>query len=914
MTIWLGLQLDAENHLPRSHRSAANEKHFTPRAFVQWLEAYYGLQHPAGNIDYLRGEQYRQLCAHYLAQNPTAFFAASFGADSRAAAEELLSRRDELISAGYALHRAPASAPPRILALAAIEALALDPDLPLGLRPGFADRIHRLVLALPAGHHPQLDIRLHEPEEWLPPGLRRLLSALRAGGTSVEAISIPGLTTEASASDLRIFQDRLVRGGRSKLRARADGSLLILRAIRETHLASYLARLLREQPSWRPALLMPEKKQTLNNAFTLEGLPDLGLAVNSLARPSLQVLKLVTSFLWEPADTRKIIEFLNLTVKPFDHHFARRLAASLAESPGLHGPDWARTVARYFQETLPRRAEYDRGLDVDTVREQYEFWFNRRRYPQDAAVPKSDVRALFTFLLNWCREEQPDLGGADLSGRQALGAQCRRLIDLIDTLPEGDLRYLETERLVRTVYEPSPTAFQEAESGHLPFACAPAAIYGPVDELIWWDFTQRDPDHFFSRWTTQEIAHLESEALPPLSPKAKNDRLAWQQLRPFLHARRRIILCLSDFVDGQATQPHPLIGDLEAAFGDSLAAITIDVDAADKIPPGPLDKLGRPVYYPQPIVPLAAPSPGISLTVKTDRLRREYETHTSLQQLVYYPHQYALRYGLGLRTNDILSVAGGNRLLGNLGHRVIEDLLSNKGDDHWGRDEVFRFVNDYLPTLLAHEGAPLLEYGSEPERVQFRLTIGQACWALTKLIQENHWEVLGTEIDLEGEFGGLGFRGRADLLLKRADELAIIDLKWRGKTAFTDQIKNREDLQLALYADLVADQYKMVHTAYFIIKDGIMIARNEGAFAGIGGVSPEEDALHTRRDILNRLRQTHDWRRRQLAEGWLETRCELTAGELEDRYQRDFDLIDLLEMKTKDARWDDYRRLIGLLS
>ncbi|PHI18377.1 hypothetical protein CEQ90_18185 [Lewinellaceae bacterium SD302] len=921
MKIRLGLQLNEDSHLPRLENAVLGEQFFTPRAFVQWLEKFYGIQHPPGDVDHLRIEQYRQLCAAYLESAPDVFFAASFRADQWATAAELLSRRDELLSAGLRLAVLANSPdlPPRVLALARIEEILQADSNELDLRFGFADRLNLLIAATLAGRHPALDICLHEPEELLPPGLRRLLDSLRVTGSEVTPIPDPEIAS--TDSDLANWQRKIVSGQKEKLTARADGSLILLYATRETHIAAYLARLLAGNSAWKPALLQPERKQTLNNALTIEGLPDQGVAVSSLARPSLQVLKLVTTFLWEPVDLRRTLEFLNLIVKPFDNHFATRLARSLANSPGLGGPEWNRTVAVYLNETLPKRAGYDSRVNEERIREQYSFWFSRRRYQQGESVPKAEVRALFNFLLNWSRENVNELEGANLTARKTLGAQCKRLVELIDALPESKLSYLETERLVRSVYEPTPTTFQSRQLGHLPSAYHSASIYAGVDELIWWDFTEKDSNYFFSRWTTEELAYFVSQHGHLLSPKQKNDRQVWQQLRPLLHSRKRLVLCLSERVDGSEALPHALLGDLEAAFGaEELAKLTVNIDDSGSAH-GILANFVQPVFKPEPIQPL--PKPRMQVQLKrpshlttgragpSETLQREYETPTSLDKLIYYPHQYVLQYGLRLRPNDLLSVAADNRLLGNLGHRLIESLLEQKMDDHWDRRQCYDFVDYYVPELLRQEGAVLLEYGREPERVIFTQTMRRAAWSLITLLQDNHWTVKGTELDVEGYFQDSPFKGRADLILERGNELAIIDLKWRGKSVFRSLINNREDLQLNLYAEMMGETPDSVHTAYFIISDGIMIARNDQAFQGIDAIAPDEDHAVIQKEILNKLRATYDWRREQLAQGQLEVRTESTSGALDDLYGPV--LNDLLEMKSSDANWDDFRTLIGLL-
>ncbi|MEL6275556.1 MAG: hypothetical protein AAFU03_10680, partial [Bacteroidota bacterium] len=173
MTVWLGLHFSDEADWLSVKNDSDSDLYFTPRAFVQWLEQFYGLQYPIGNVDHLRSEQYRQLCIYHLSEHPEAFFRQSFVADPRASAAELLSRRDELLSAGLKLHRLPENCPGRLKAIGEIEKIVLDAHSPLDLLPGFADRLNELIHSIPQNRHPNFDLRVHEPNDLLPPGLLR---------------------------------------------------------------------------------------------------------------------------------------------------------------------------------------------------------------------------------------------------------------------------------------------------------------------------------------------------------------------------------------------------------------------------------------------------------------------------------------------------------------------------------------------------------------------------------------------------------------------------------------------------------------------------------------------------------------------------------------------------------------------
>jgi hypothetical protein len=59
------------------------------------------------------------------------------------------------------------------------------------------------------------------------------------------------------------------------------------------------------------------------------------------------------------------------------------------------------------------------------------------------------------------------------------------------------------------------------------------------------------------------------------------------------------------------------------------------------------------------------------------------------------------------------------------------------------------------------------------------------------------------------------------------------------------------------------------------------------------------------------MEKTFRWRMEQVRNGHIELRTARTAPELEALYEGQ--LMDLLEMKNEDARWDDYRTLLEFM-
>ena len=239
-------------------------------------------------------------------------------------------------------------------------------------------------------------------------------------------------------------------------------------------------------------------------------------------------------------------------------------------------------------------------------------------------------------------------------------------------------------------------------------------------------------------------------------------------------------------------------------------------------------------------------------------------------------------------------------------------LLQEKCLD-WDKFAVRDWIDTQAETLLEREGATLLLYGREPERNQFLNRVKNAAWSLLSLVRNNGWLIEATEMPLEGVFGGIPVRGKADLVLRRGvDEWAVVDLKWSGARRRKEMIQNGEDIQLVLYAKLLPPPEKWAYTAYFILEDGKMIARDKTAFQDAIVAGTRSDHAAICEGIFSRMERTFAWRRAQLNNGRLELRTARTAAELEALYAET--LPDLLEMKSEDSRWDDYRTLLEFMN
>ena len=867
------------------------EYYLGPNKLLLWLEGQLGLSGYRNNTAYLRIELYRQALGQYLEeakQTRAPFYADSFSADRFATAEALLAWRDELMLAGWDF--TPADALPlRLRDLAGAEACFQKKlqEPPLNIQAaGFADRFTQVLEVLNARILPLEKILLYEPAHLQTPIVQRVLEIFQRQQIPIEEVEISG----GASPNTRLGKWQNGRGT-------GAGQLAILRACRDSDLATFLAQTLRENPEFRPSFLIPEMNLLLEQNLVNEGFAPMGVLSASLARPSLQVLKLAPSFLWEPVDVFKIMEFVTLPIKPLDPVLALEIARVLAQKPGLFSDTWFAVVYSYLEQvSVP-----------DEARNQYDFWFDRRRYPADGTAPKRDAVALYSYLNKWALTFYEESGSNNPS-LIVLAEQARRISELLETLPEQRIGFLELERIVRTIYEPSPMQLAPAELGSFAFAHQSGAFAAPVQDLIWWNCVYENTTPPPDKWQKEERIFLENQGIFLETPRIQSQRKQKLQMRAVLQASRSLLLVIPEQMDGAEAVPPLFLSDIEAIFGDEINDFTFRLEReADRARFAEWLKIPTP----ESIKTRTASHCRANIQLSNPALltESEYETPTNLESLFYYPHRWFFRQKLRLYPSSLLSVTGDNTLLGSLAHRFFEKLLKEDLNG-LSRSAVHEWVALEATNLFPREGATLLLYGREPERMAFLQKVKNAAWSLVSLLRSNDWVVESTEMDLQGDFGGMPVRGKADLVLRRGEEQAIVDLKWSGAKRRKELIQNSEDLQLVLYAHLLPPPVYWPHTAYFIMDEGKMIARNATAFreavvAGRGG----EDHVTACSSIFDKMLKTYAWRLVQMKNGQIELRTARTALDLEALYEGQ--LVELLEMKNEDARWDHYSTLLG---
>jgi ATP-dependent helicase/nuclease subunit B len=901
-TIHFGLSFD--NALYPKPDTEGGALYVGPKGLLHFFEEHLGLSGHIERIEHIRTEQYRQALTKYLRKTPSVFYRASFEADQLACAEALLARRDELIYGGWDFKK-NTNIPPRLKVMVDIEqSLTNEGQGVSKLLLGVADRFEAVIQALDNFNIPIESIYINEPFEILPPQYKRLFEALKNKQIVFKEKNIAYNTLKNN--DLNIFKKFIKEKtfNTEKEKLNADGSLILIEAKRDTDAADYISRLLKRNVAFRPTFLIPDKNRILDDALIQNGLPSFGLPSASLGRPTLQLLKLVTTFLWRPIDPYKILEFVTLATKPLDSDLGTVIANLMSQRPGIGSDQWFYETTRFF-EVLEEKALTDNNLNINKIKNQYDFWFDRPTYDVEKSAPKDEIIEIFNFLREWAIEEFENSNSKNTS-LIVLSEQAKRIEEFLEELPpsENFLTYLELERIIRTIYEPAPIQPKPCELGHYPYIHQGSCLLQPVDTLIYWNFTDTEGVHFFSKWYKDELQYLDNQGVMLNTPQNENALMLWERVQGILKTNEKLILIYPKKVNGKDTVEHPLMSHLNACF-HNLPDIIFDIDTPDS----DILKMDLPQKVGLKYHRLGKINPFIELNTRQLTQRQE-ETLTSLETLFYYPYQWVFRHKAKLSKSHILSIVKENTLKGNVAHRFFEDVLK-ENFQNWTREDVNEWVDQRSRRLFQREAATLMMYGYEPERVQLTRQLKYAIWTLISHIRRNNWQVEGTEMDLKGQFSQIPVKGKADVVLLRGSEQCILDLKWSGHSYRERLIKNGEDLQLVMYSRLLKEETQWAHTAYYIIENARLISRNTLAFNEIRTLLPDVDSSEKNSQIWAKMEKTYHWRQAQIKDGKIEIRTEKTAKELEEIYGHE--LLDVLEMKADDAKFDDYRTLIGLV-
>jgi ATP-dependent helicase/nuclease subunit B len=842
-----------DSPLPALKTDSLGDVSVGPHGLLNVLETQLGI--PSSDISFTtRLIQYLE-CVEQ-ANNPEAFYHASYGADPFSVARTLLQWRDQWYLAGW--HgNFNQDAPARLQDMAAIEQLAstrLDPSL--------GQRIARVITLLPDNPIAIDSITLRDALSDFPYLWRQLIAAIVATGATLD--QLPAAPPQADKdSDLGKLQRHLLAAASDPITLRGDGTVIALRAYSAQHSTPLTALLtqgwLAEAPDKSIAVLAESRGELLDETLEHMNSPRLGFSALSPWRPVFQVLPLACELLWAPLNPTALFQFLSHSVGPIPGRIRERLAQTVASTPGIGSDAWEQVIAASLEREEPSKRE--------KLEQDLRYWLESPRFSPGDGVDSNTLAQRAQKVANWLQGAKD---ASDDNDRKALYNialnQALEFVNAIERLKEHGRAVLNQDNVRRLIEDVrgtgAPVTDRRAEvipgqSGVLRADHA-GTFFDAVDNVIWWDCQANDRVQRWP-WSRTERAALAANGVHLQSEDEQLDWLGKAWLRPILCAKERCTLILHD----DAERHHPVWDQIDSV---TSGLPTLQIASSDTT-----QNLGI-TQSPLPVRPLPPKVRWWQLPATANLPQRKAESFSSLDTYIHSPYQWLLRYAARIRPGSLGTVIDGNLLKGNLAHRLYEVFFNaHAAISAIDTANIAGWVEQNIAILLQQEGALLLEPGRQAEREQFITQMHQSLSTLVEHLKDAGVVSVQMELWQEGRYAGGKLNGSIDVLATRADgQEAVVDIKWGGKTYRRDALLENSYLQLATYAQLRRNNHAQSSPtlSYFIVMDAHMLSLDHEFFPNAEILKPE--GLENAAQYWQRFEHSWHWRKDQLDKGLIE--------------------------------------------
>lgn len=882
MHIRLGLYLDGQHGV--AFQPALDHLTTGPLGMLNVLETQLGLLRlDVPNSD--RVLQYRDVLKRL--DSPDRFYHQSFAVDALGTAATLLNWRDQ-----WYLHGSSPAAAEILLAgghaklrdMAAIDLAATQT-----LAPAIGERLALVSSALPSRKVRIDKVVLCEPLEHWPLAWRSVLAQLNLSAHATDLVRSKDGTMLAEIQKALLTLKR--EGSAPKIRWRDDGSVALLRSESPLLAANWVADQLRDRnaETCEQVLLCAPEAALLDDVIVAANLPRQGFRESSPFRPALQVLPLVLGQLWLPTDIYGLLKFLTHPICPVPYIARTHLAEMLARTPGIgSGPAWESTLERI------KTACEETDKDWTAVRERIRTWIENPRFDPVSGIT---LLALSERLKQLASYFQGRLLDKDFARQMAFTGALSQTLTLqrsVSTLAlQGETHIgaqpLQT-LLLQATAQGSFNPLFAAQVGACRTVTQPGGAVDAAQTVLWWQLSSPASAAPYP-WSRSEIMALRGAGidLTDMNDSLSREAMLWQ--RPILAATEKLKLVLP----ASGEEVHPLWLVLASLFEkESRPQVqALELSLSDSglvpIPSRPLPQRKRWWQLPA------------EVAIET----RDAESYSSLENYLFNPYVWVLKYPAKLSPSSILDVSEGVLLYGNLSHHLVERYLQHK-DALAQPDAAFEtWFASAFEGLIAQEGAILQMPGRQEELATFRRKLLYAMRQLRMQLSTAKVTVALSEEKLEGHFIGGTINGSTDLLLTRADgQQAILDLKW-GIKSHQNKLATNRHLQLAIYGEMVRQRTgAWPRLAYFSLGSGELLATDQDFFPRAKLIAKAKDvAEEGPPDLWQRFLKTWAWRRAQIEQGQIEVVLQ--------KHEDDLPADDALAIEVLNINYNQYVALAG---
>ncbi len=806
--------------------------------------------------------------------NPEPFYQKSFENDPLGVAQQLLRWRDALCMAGWnedtELLNLSADGQKRLKDLQSIETF-FDSI-------GIGERWHQLLNAdLSALLPKDLEIKVDMKMELLPPIIREVLKKTQRAVES-EAVATLGNKT------LNDFSKKF-----------------ILYQFPEQNDAYQWAA---TQTEYTPDVYINEDNFTFNQVLKSVGKPLVDASVDGGAAELSQLLKLGISLFRNPVNYDNLLSYLSIFRHPIDWETRSALRYHLTNMGG-------------FGDMTNRDGT---TASIDATAANYpEFW-GMWKHGSNGKVAVNKVDEFCQKLIKWI-ETVEDKAKAEkalspLSGTQVCVqlSQLQEKTELLRSIlgaRNGDISNDELDKLVTSICQGGSVSTDFARLKSYDMLKDLKGLATGAKTVLWMDCVRKPrPRYEYDFMNPADIKELQKAGL--LIPNATLEMQASDFAELLAVSRaEKIIALMPQRKDGERTEENLIITELRETSSTTItitspvlpAGVTITTTPADtqkvehQVDTSLFANIDKP--RPKPTEEESAASTPSKFTPKPVGYQRDYESFSSLNELINQPFDYVLDYIYNMKDEDEGNLS---TVEGNVAHAVIEQIAAECKDPsgHVDTKKFLKICNNNkdlearTDKAIFDVRAQLLQPENEMERTIFkRIFIEKSVPVLVKIIEDNTLEVVGSEVEftsiLKDSSGANAFifNAKIDFLLKRKSEgsqeyeYLIFDFKWTGNPKKRkDELEACKELQLALYQKIIEETSlkPVVMRGYYLLKQAQLLTVNNVLISNDDIVIVEQKSTS---DIFEQAVASYRERIQNLKKGYIEEGEEMKGPEFE---------------------------------
>lgn len=660
--------------------------------------------------------------------------------------------------------------------------------------PGIPQRLLAVANSLTEYSGPLPDLFLVESVDNLPLLWQQLFLGLAAKGAACQDIT----TSQPEASgDLQAAKGE-------QFSPVNDGSLQLIRSVgmldAAENIVAWLATVAEEDGLAETVIIGSDS--VLDEALHRFGLPVTG-AESQHGSALLQLLPLVLSCGWSPADPAAIMELLTMPASPVPPGISRRLIKALEKWPALASPLWQENMA----EGLAAIEDSEKRQQVAT---RIEIIFSP--VAQDS-FPVQEIERRVDVLLKW-------LHGRFQGDEVAYPAisQCKIFKEMVIASGQESFREPFLKKILDEASSSVSSQPQLRAQAGLAAISTPEAITGLAKRVIWWNFSRSSvPSLSLPLLSSAEQTALAGAGvvLPDSALLTTNQAKRWR--RPLYFASEQLILvCPEQDSSGEDLHPHPLWDELLAA-SDNKAEELVRAN----IKHGLIIAKKNPESLPLPESQEEWQAIPGSITP------RDKESPSSLENFLGCPLNWCFNYQALIRRGHWATLPDMVPTLGSLAHELLEEVIAQQPlpSPDEGATMAGKLFAKKAPQLVA----PLFQEGQEGELEKIRNTVVLATKSLLSHFRDAGVKELVIEEHLEGKFADQNLQGWADVVVKKP--FTVIDLKRSFSGFFKKKMTSGTALQIVIYGWLLKEAHGVFpELAYFTLEDQTFLTTDSNHF------------------------------------------------------------------------------------